>query len=68
VLPFLSTGQVADQLRVPAYLIHAALRFRKFPPPQKDGTGSFVWTERDVANLEAALAATQARREARRAR
>jgi hypothetical protein len=32
------------------------MRYRKIPLPAKDGSGDFVWTDKDIARARAALA------------
>jgi hypothetical protein len=66
----LSTGQVCDLLGIPSYDVAYAIRARKLSLPAKDGTGSYAWSEKDIANLKAVLAAKrpQAARRAARGR
>jgi hypothetical protein len=59
------TIEVAERENIPVKDIQNAIALRLFPPPAKDRSGRFVWTDRDVARMRKAV---QDRRRGRRSR
>jgi DNA-binding transcriptional MerR regulator len=54
MLPLKSTA-AAEALGVPYYSLHYLVRSGKVPPPARDTSGDFVWTERDLQRARRAL-------------
>ena len=59
---FLTTSQVAEQLRVPEWRVHDALRRRLLDPAPPIVSRTRLWTAEDVQRLRAALAERDPRR------
>jgi DNA-binding transcriptional MerR regulator len=54
-MTYLKSSAAAARLGVPYYTLHNLIRSGKVPPPQRDTSGDFVWTERDLARARRAL-------------
>lgn len=62
VTPKRKTRAVARELNVGYWTLYDLLRGDRIPAPEKDESGDLQWTDEDVANARAALAARAARR------
>lgn len=60
--PKRKTRAVARELNVGYWTLYDLLRGDRIPAPEKDESGDLQWTDEDVANARAALAARAARR------
>jgi hypothetical protein len=49
------TPAAARELGVTVYRLHSLIRGGKLPPPQKDTSGDFIWTDADVDRARRAL-------------
>jgi hypothetical protein len=56
---FRKTPAAADELGVNYWRLIDLLRNKKIPPPQRDTSGDYVWTDADLAAARAALAAAR---------
>jgi len=45
----------ADELGISYYRLIGLLRSRKLPPPSKDSSGDYIWTDDDMDNARQAL-------------
>jgi hypothetical protein len=61
------SGQVVKVLGVPGvYSLIALIHRGAIPAPAKDGSGSYVWTEQDIARAREALKIDRRKKEFRR--
>jgi hypothetical protein len=51
----LKSRQAAARLKISYYRLISLLRSEKLPAPQKDASGDYIWTERDLENARRAL-------------
>jgi hypothetical protein len=58
------TPAAARELGVTVYRLHSLIRGGKLPPPQKDTSGDFIWTDADLDRALQALTLDRRRRHA----
>jgi hypothetical protein len=61
------TRRAASLLGIAESHLHYLLRAKKIPPPARDDSGDFVWTDADLERARAALRIDRRRKEHRRA-
>jgi hypothetical protein len=58
---YLKSSAAARALGVPYYRLFELIRSGKLPPPPKDTSGDYVWSEQDIEAARRALMARQPR-------
>jgi hypothetical protein len=53
---FLKTPVAAQQLKVTYNQLINLIRYRRIPPPRKDSSGDYLWSEEDLAIAVQAMA------------
>jgi hypothetical protein len=59
---YLKSLIVADLLNVSYARLIFLIKTKRMPPPGKDSSGDYTWSERDVARARAALSTVRQRR------
>jgi hypothetical protein len=52
---YYKTPAAARALNVSYHVLFGLIRFRKIPPPGRDSSGDYVWTEADLEQARQAL-------------
>ena len=61
-MTFRKTPVAADELGVNYYRLIGLLRGRKIPPPSRDSSGDYLWTDADLDRARQALATMRQRK------
>jgi DNA-binding transcriptional MerR regulator len=56
---YLKTPEAARELGVTYHRLMGLIRFGRINPPQRDGSGDYVWDEADIARAREALQAVR---------
>jgi hypothetical protein len=62
----IKSKEAAEQLGISYWRLQSMLRSKKFPPPDKDASGDYVWTAHDLGRARAALSVDYRRKGDRR--
>jgi hypothetical protein len=61
-MTYRKTPIAARELGIPYHTLIGLLRYNKMAPPDRDSSGDYVWTEKDMERARKVLAAMHQRR------